>query len=753
MGEAAPKLDGPLRPWALHDLTVIGPFRSENPETFRDFRLVARFENARSGERVDVCGFFAGDGAAGSGARAGKIWRVTFAPPSSGLWTYRIGFRAAPDLAVSPIDAAGFDFGEPISEADGVEGRFTILEEDRSAPQDTVRDLQKAGPIDVSGGDLVFRATASRTTLRWSRSALDLLGAEDAPSIAEAVAREGVTGAALATALVASGAGVEGGRLGAPVVSPWARWPMATSFGDALPRACRAFNLARLDAWRRALEHLHRSGVATYLSLDLVGDETARAAWAAPSLQLERRLHIREMAARFGALNGVVWIAPRSHDDRAFLERVDGHGRAIAEISKIVAIGGAPKLLIGEDKPQTEEDPESASRFWSIASTVKNIRIGGLGSGAEKAPSISAPAVEKAPESLPPPPAPQPQPEPAAPPLAKAPPPAAPAPGPAAAPVEEPSEPDRRRRRFWAQAVTAISPSETYAAPTAPTPADIASVSGVADLSLTLYLVPRESGGAPAAAARIDLDEGLRPEQLSSADFELAARISGSDLGQVGALRLLVSAPDGGAPAIDESRKFDGVAVWDGLGPRLRALTTGPFAPRSIWRVSVEACASGSYATPLKTWRFAMGSEAAAEAADEAETPGSDAFSQAPLGLSTLDLVDSDTDRVLIALDEAAPLDRKALAGRMLSLRAVLRGPAAVRVRRVEAAVHSVHGDEERVVYSSKDFPFATEDEVIAAFFAPRLPTGAGVVRLTVYDSDDPSDAPLLTERIRFRTL
>ncbi|MEO1307118.1 MAG: DUF5060 domain-containing protein, partial [Pseudomonadota bacterium] len=62
---------------------------SEDPSTFRDYRLDVTFTNSDTGEVLTIPGFFAADGnAANSNATSGNIWSVNFNPPSEGNWTY-----------------------------------------------------------------------------------------------------------------------------------------------------------------------------------------------------------------------------------------------------------------------------------------------------------------------------------------------------------------------------------------------------------------------------------------------------------------------------------------------------------------------------------------------------------------------------------------------------------------------------------------------------------------------------------------
>lgn len=125
----AETITGELRHWGKVTLDFRGPTVSEtaanNP--FANYRLDVTFRSEATGETLVVPGFFAADGnAAESHATAGDVWRVNFAPPAEGAWSYTASFRAGANVAAAdnPLSGASAGF------FDGASGSFTIAAND-----------------------------------------------------------------------------------------------------------------------------------------------------------------------------------------------------------------------------------------------------------------------------------------------------------------------------------------------------------------------------------------------------------------------------------------------------------------------------------------------------------------------------------------------------------------------------------------------------------------------------------------------
>lgn len=135
---------GELKRWHRVTLAFEGPDTSESatPNPFLDYRLNVTFNHPGSGRTFVVPGYFAADGEAGeTGAGSGRIWRIHFAPPEIGSWTYTAQFRTGPNVALSDDPAPG----NPATingDADGqIAGAFTVGETDKVLPDNRARGL------------------------------------------------------------------------------------------------------------------------------------------------------------------------------------------------------------------------------------------------------------------------------------------------------------------------------------------------------------------------------------------------------------------------------------------------------------------------------------------------------------------------------------------------------------------------------------------------------------------------------------
>lgn len=322
---------------ALRSLTLDfeGPYRAENPETFRDFHLSAIFENARDGIKLQIPGFFAADGRAGeTGADAGQVWRVRFCPPSPGLWRYQARFRCGADVAL----IADPEAGAPIRPIDAAEGAITI---EPAEPSENSKDLLFAGPLREAGSGLEAAtgvAVPRRDLGDWRRLLASAAFSGDGrvpvspPALVEAQA-SGLQG--VLEVLAGAGPGVlsvdltaaslRAEELARPLetslrrsAGPW-REPLALTPEGAPDYAAAGlallcFDVSRLDEWGALFEQILARGVALEIAL---GDASSPL-WSGPALAPARRLLLREMAARFGHLGAVLWRGDMRPSDAAY---------------------------------------------------------------------------------------------------------------------------------------------------------------------------------------------------------------------------------------------------------------------------------------------------------------------------------------------------------------------------------------------------------------------------------------------------
>ncbi len=143
----AVQINGELQQWHKITLVIQGPQTSEwnqqNP--FLDYKLEVTFS---SGNKTYVVpGFYAADGnAAETSVDEGNIWEVRFQPDETGTWNYKISFLKGKDIVVKDDKS----YGESVY-PDGLEGSFDVIESDKTGD-----DFRAKGRI-VDGGEGYFR--------------------------------------------------------------------------------------------------------------------------------------------------------------------------------------------------------------------------------------------------------------------------------------------------------------------------------------------------------------------------------------------------------------------------------------------------------------------------------------------------------------------------------------------------------------------------------------------------------------------
>lgn len=145
------QLKGELKQWHKITLTLDGPVLSEDTtdNPFLNYRLMAVFQHQDRSYRVP--GYFAADGQAGeSSATAGNKWRIHFNPDAVGTWTYTISFVQGEGIAIDD-EAKGTAL-----ELDGTSGTFEVAESDKTA-----RDFRANGRIGVNADNQYFQFAGS----------------------------------------------------------------------------------------------------------------------------------------------------------------------------------------------------------------------------------------------------------------------------------------------------------------------------------------------------------------------------------------------------------------------------------------------------------------------------------------------------------------------------------------------------------------------------------------------------------------
>ncbi len=132
---------GELKQWHRVTIAFERPASSENatPNPFLAYRLNVIFTHVSSGRTMTVPGYYAADGFAGeTGADSGNIWRVGFAPPETGEWTYSAQFRTGSNIAVDDVSGAGVPATLDGNASGIVTGGFTVEDTDKEGPRQPV---------------------------------------------------------------------------------------------------------------------------------------------------------------------------------------------------------------------------------------------------------------------------------------------------------------------------------------------------------------------------------------------------------------------------------------------------------------------------------------------------------------------------------------------------------------------------------------------------------------------------------------
>lgn len=155
------RISGELKQWHKVTLELQGPNTSEyaleNP--FLDYKLEATF--SQGDNAFTVPGYYAADGdAAESSAREGSTWKVHFRPETTGEWHYSISFKNGKNIAILNGEQEG-----EVVDPDGATGSFMIDASDKAEP-----DFRASGRL-VNGGKGYLKFQGSEQL--WIKSGAD----------------------------------------------------------------------------------------------------------------------------------------------------------------------------------------------------------------------------------------------------------------------------------------------------------------------------------------------------------------------------------------------------------------------------------------------------------------------------------------------------------------------------------------------------------------------------------------------------
>ena len=335
-------VSGELKRWHAVTLNITGPSVSETDASnpFFNYRLDVTFTH--DGESFVVPGYFAADGnAAETSAASGTVWRAHFNPREIGTWTYSVTLVRGTDVAID--ESAAID--EFIIDAQT--GSFTITETDKSgldlrgkgqlryadAPYlrfDNGEWFIKSG-IDSPENILAYSDIDGTYTLDTSSFIKDYLDHVQDWNAGDPVWKsdrgKGLVGAINYLAdeginssfvLVNNLGQADSEDEGNADVWPW------TSH-DVFDR----YDVSKLAQWDIVFSHMETRGFMIHFALQEIDNDLLL---DNGDLGRTRKLFYREMAARFGYHNAVMWnIGEELRSDRqteaqrkAYIDYIDG---------------------------------------------------------------------------------------------------------------------------------------------------------------------------------------------------------------------------------------------------------------------------------------------------------------------------------------------------------------------------------------------------------------------------------------------
>jgi CubicO group peptidase (beta-lactamase class C family) len=311
-------VSGTLQKWQPVFVDFAGPQANASdsePNPFLDYRLTVTF-TAPSGKKLEVPGFFAGDGA---GGLSGNVWRAILSPDETGEWKFKASFREGKNCSVSLDKVTGKSTG-----FNGESGNFEI-----AAAPEIASDFYRWGRLEYAQAHYLKFRDGGYWLKGGTDEPEDLLGylgfANTEPgkfgghSFANHAQdwREGdpdwdggkgknIIGALnyLADQKVNSiyfmPMNIGGdGKNAHPYLTP-------INLNGKPDNDNLHFDLTKLHQWGIVLDHAQRRGLMLHFVLN-EAEERNKIELDGGHLGLERKLYYRELVARFGHHPGLLW--------------------------------------------------------------------------------------------------------------------------------------------------------------------------------------------------------------------------------------------------------------------------------------------------------------------------------------------------------------------------------------------------------------------------------------------------------------
>ena len=323
------KVEGDLKTWHKVTLTIPGPDVSENdtPNPFLAYRLNVTFQ--QGDQKYMVPGYFAADGnAAETSASAGAIWKVHFCPPKAGTWDYKISFRNGQAIAVFE---AG-DAGKPIP-PDGMEGSFVVKPSTEDEPGFYAEGrLQYAGKhhLQFAGSKKYFLkggADSPENFLAYNEFDGTYYGGNQQERQGESAPNKGLHSYEPHEGDWKPGDPVWQGGKGKGIIGAlnylaskgmnsvyFITMNIMGDGEDVWPYTGRneryRFDCSKLDQWEIVFSHMDHLGIMLHIVLQETENECLL---DAGYLDVQRKLYLRELVARFAHHLAITWNLGEEH--------------------------------------------------------------------------------------------------------------------------------------------------------------------------------------------------------------------------------------------------------------------------------------------------------------------------------------------------------------------------------------------------------------------------------------------------------
>lgn len=319
-GDQSVQISGELKKWHKISLTLDGPFAHErdvDPNPFRDYELTGYFVH-ESGAEYRVPGYFAADGhAAETSAESGTKWRVHFAPDQAGLWRWQLVLLKGRGVAV--------DNGVDGREAARVKGEFVVAPTDKAG-----RDLRGEGRLQYVGSRYLRFAESGRYFLKTGADAPEtFLAFQEFDETASYSKRGPLKNWAPHLKDWKEGDPVWQGEKGKGIIGAvnylseagmnvfsFLTYNAGGDGDNVWPHISRRdklhFDCSKLDQWGIVFDHATAKGMYLHFKLQETENDDDKGPGADQALdggdtEVERKLYLRELIARFGHNLALNW--------------------------------------------------------------------------------------------------------------------------------------------------------------------------------------------------------------------------------------------------------------------------------------------------------------------------------------------------------------------------------------------------------------------------------------------------------------